>query len=623
MKSPPRVPLLAALLLLLGAALAVALVPTGLGLDRRIASELRRVAVDDLGRAPMILEDRNAARAEALSMHAMTVAGVEGIAEAVATGRIDEARAMATDAAAMYGEEPVLVDAAGATLVGPRVPETTVNALRSGATPVVFVFEGGLPRTLALVPLRLEGAWVGAAGSSSPLDASLATTLSALARSDVTVLGADGSVVASTLLGDSASVLAGALRAGGGRPESEKVAEFSVDGDAVWVASAPLADAGSVVFSRPVAHELAALPGVRRGALLAGLITLILALAVGLLVAANLTRPVAGLAEAAERISHGDFDAPVPGSRVSELDRLAASFRSMRASLQDRLIELGEANRALGERQDKLRELQAELIRRDRLASSARMAAELAHEIRNPVANVRNCLEVVRRSLPDGSDASRFADMAIDELLRMHELAEHLLDLNRPAAAGAGWCDPGEVGRQVATLSGVGDSAADVSVLAPGDPVEAAIPPDALKQILFVLVENAREAAGADAPIRLTVTDEGDSVRITVDDRGPGISDAVAAHLFDPFFTTKEAVSGVGLGLFVAEGLARRYGGRMEARNREDGPGASFLVELPRGRGAGVGVGERVEAVVDGRVVAGVDDELATGVDGQTEADST
>ena len=74
MKQKRRVPLLGALLLLLAAALAAALVPAAVALDGRVTRELRRAAVEDLGRAPMILEDRNAAREEALSMHAMTVA---------------------------------------------------------------------------------------------------------------------------------------------------------------------------------------------------------------------------------------------------------------------------------------------------------------------------------------------------------------------------------------------------------------------------------------------------------------------------------------------------------------------------------------------------------------------
>jgi signal transduction histidine kinase len=307
----------------------------------------------------------------------------------------------------------------------------------------------------------------------------------------------------------------------------------------------------------------------------------VLALAVGSVFALSLSRPVTALAEAAGRVAEGDFEAPLPSSRVEELDRLAGAFRSMRERLQARLLDLAAANRELEERQRRLHDLQAELIRQDRLSSSARLVAELAHEIRNPVANVRNCLEVVRRGLPPGADAARFADLAIDELLRMHELAESLLDLNRPFAPESGDCDPREVASQVAALSGAADGAPRVALRSGAHVPRAGIPPDALKQILFNLVQNAREADASGRPIEIVVTAEVGVVSIDVEDRGRGIPVEVLERLFDPFFTTKEAVTGVGLGLFVAEGLARRYGGRMEAANRDDGRGARCRVVVP------------------------------------------
>jgi signal transduction histidine kinase len=580
--SPGRVPLLGALLLALAVALAVALVPAGLALDRQVDDVLRRTAIEDLGRAPMILADRNAARAEALSMHAASVATTDGLAEAMRAGRNEEAVERATETAAMYGEEPVLVDAEGGWVTGPPVPDDAIERVRAGETAVVFVFDAGMPRSVAVAPLGGGAGWMGAAGTSSPMDEALATTLAALARSDVTLVGADGSLVASTLTPDSAGTLIAALDRGGSVAVSDKVEEVSSELGPVWVAVAPVADAGTVLFSRAVDQELAALPGVRRSALLAGLLTLVLALGMGALVAGSLTRPVRGLADAAVRLADGDFTSPVPEARIEEIDQLGRSFRSMRASLQTRIAQLAAANDALEDRQQRLHSLQAELIRQDRLSSSARMAAELAHEIRNPVANVRNCLEVVRRGLPEGSEGIQFADMAIDELLRMHELAEHLLDLNRPVHAGVGDCDPAEVARNVATLAGMGEQTVAVAVHAPEARTRVPLPPDALKQILFNLVDNAREAAGGDRPVEVRILPEAKTVTVDVLDRGPGIDPDVASRLFDPFFTTKDAVTGVGLGLFVAEGLARRYGGHMTASQRTDPPGALFRVVLPR-----------------------------------------
>jgi signal transduction histidine kinase len=582
-----RLPLLGAVLLLLAAALVAGLVPGGLDLDRRVTQEIRSVAVEDLGRAPMILDDRNAAQAEALSMHAMSVAGTEGLREAVEAGRLEQAAELARATAGMYGEDPVLISLDGHSVVGPTPGPDAMAGLRKGEGRLDFVFYEGMPRAVGLVALGSEFDWAGAAGSASEFGPSLASTLAGLARADVTILGPTGGLVTTTLDSATATALTRSIAAGQGRKEGEKVEEVSIESGEYWVAIGALDEAGSVVFSRSVAEELAALPGVRRSYALAGLFIIVLAIVVGAVVATLLTRPVQALATAADRVSDGDFDAPVPDSRVEELHRLGTAFRTMRDTLRTRLAELAAANQELGEKQQRLTTLQAELIRQDRLSSSARMVAELAHEIRNPVANVRNCLEVVRRGLPEDGEGVRFADMAIDELLRMHELAENLLDLNRPSDPALADCDPMAVARQVVALVRVGEEAPAIELRgADVDGLCVAMPPDALKQVLFNLVENALEASGSGSTIEIEVVRRDGSVRLDVLDAGPGISDSDLPHLFDPFFTTKGAMHGVGLGLFVAEGLVRRYGGRVEASNREERGGARLRIEVPLRREA-------------------------------------
>jgi two-component system C4-dicarboxylate transport sensor histidine kinase DctB len=121
-----------------------------------------------------------------------------------------------------------------------------------------------------------------------------------------------------------------------------------------------------------------------------------------------------------------------------------------------------------------------------------------------------------------------------------------------------------------------------------GDGVEAAMAPDAFKQVLLNLVQNSRDANTSDGPatIGIIVRREGARVSVDVVDDGPGIPDAIVPRVFDPFFTTKDAVHGVGLGLFVAEGLVRSAGGSITVRNAGDTPrtpyrGAWFHIELP------------------------------------------
>ena len=90
----------------------------------------------------------------------------------------------------------------------------------------------------------------------------------------------------------------------------------------------------------------------------------------------------------------------------------------------------------------------------------------------------------------------------------------------------------------------------------------------------------ARTTASQSCSRFITASGDGD-VAIDVLDRGHGIPPDVEDRIFDPFFTTKEAVHGVGLGLYTAQGLVRAAGGSLEAGNRSDGPGARFTVRLP------------------------------------------
>jgi signal transduction histidine kinase len=293
------------------------------------------------------------------------------------------------------------------------------------------------------------------------------------------------------------------------------------------------------------------------------------------------------LAVAAQGMTDGDFEATLPDSRIREVQRVATTFDSMRRALAARLAELRGANEALVDRNARLTALQADLMQRDRLAASGRLVTQLAHEIRNPVANLRNCLELIRRRVVDDAEAREFTDLAIDELLRMHELAEQMLDLNRPRDGGAQRSHAVNVAREVATLSSLGDSLWKTTVTSSvHESTTVALSPDALKQILFNLVQNAREAMNlaprtdSNSTIEIAVTYDGNDVAIEVRDRGPGIPEANLSRVFDPFFTTKDAVHGVGLGLFVAEGLVRSAGGKLSAGNR-DGGGAWFRVQLP------------------------------------------
>jgi signal transduction histidine kinase len=593
-----------ALLILTVTVLAAGTIPAGIVAYGRLARALDSQVRESLAMAPELLDNRWTATVDVRMMHARDVARTPGLAEALQEGRPSEAARMVEQAGATFPEAPLLVGPDGKGLIPTdSVPPHLLEATRRGEMPVEVVPEGHRVRVVSLAPIRMDERWLGAAGGTSVMGASEAATLAGLTRTEVLILTRNGQVAAASVPEDEAGILArGLLRDGldssrppAEGPETEGILETSIDGIRYLALSAPLAGDARVVFLKNLDRELSVLPLLRRIALWSGGITLVLAVLMGTLFAGRLARPVASLADASQRLADGDFQAPVESSGIREFSKVSESFHRMRTALRTRLAELeeanvrlAEANRELEDRQERLVVLQGELVQRDRLASAGRLLSQLAHEIRNPVASIRNCLEVLRRRVSTDSEAREFADMAIDELLRMHELTEQMMEVHRPRDPESSSCRVADIAREVATLlKAAADPGAGFQASVVGsEDVQARMAPDALKQVLLTLGSNAREAMEDGGPVEFVIREGEDQVRLDVLDRGPGIPREILPRIFDPFFTTKSRVQGVGLGLFTAEAVVRTYGGSIEATNREDGPGARFTIQMPLVRSA-------------------------------------
>ncbi|MEP6778465.1 MAG: HAMP domain-containing sensor histidine kinase [Gemmatimonadaceae bacterium] len=580
-----------ALLVTVGVAILAGIIPAGIALDRRLASALEVRARSDLSLAPRVLADRSTANADMMMMHAKDFAHSNGLAEALSRNDRIGALALVEEARVSLGNIPIVIGPDGKSWSGPTVDSALIAQTQKGKMPVIVRQDAGAIQNVALAPVEQNGKWVGAAGVLATMDAGAAGVLSGLTRSDVVILSAnDGMISASTLDTITTREIVNAVRASmlaSANATNETTTEYDIvaGNKRRFAVTAPLGNTGTVIFTRALSDELAVLPELRRVAFISAMVALLVALLIGAFFASRIARPVQQLAEAARALGDGSFDAPLPQSRIREVERVATTFDAMRQALAQRLAELRGVNETLVDRNERLTMLQADLMQRDRLSATGRLVAQLAHEIRNPVANLRNCLELVRRRVENDAEAREFTDLAIDELLRMHELAEQMLDLNRPRDSSLERCCPAVVAREVARLASIGQAHVAVTVTAHGTDNEIVpIAPDALKQVLLNLVQNAREAARAvsendaahSAAVEIVIERIAADLIVEVRDRGLGIPEPILARIFDPFFTTKDAVHGVGLGLFVAEGLIRTAG----ARNRADG-GAIFRIELP------------------------------------------
>lgn len=217
------------------------------------------------------------------------------------------------------------------------------------------------------------------------------------------------------------------------------------------------------------------------------------------------------------------------------------------------------------------------------LAAVGRMAAGLAHEIRNPLGAIRGASQVL-----DGDTSTERAremrQVIQEETGRLGRVVGEFLEYARPAAPERKPVDLEALARRVLrTAETAGNGIRHEIRIAPGTP-HALGDRDQLQRALANLVQNAREAAGPDGTIRIEAAPAGNNrVRIRVEDNGPGIPDDQIDQLFQPFHTTKPG--GTGLGLALVHRVAEGHGGTIEVEGRP-GRGAVFTLVLPAAEGA-------------------------------------
>jgi two-component system nitrogen regulation sensor histidine kinase GlnL len=219
------------------------------------------------------------------------------------------------------------------------------------------------------------------------------------------------------------------------------------------------------------------------------------------------------------------------------------------------------------------------------------LAAGLAHEIKNPLAGLQGSAELLAREA-EGS-TREYAHVIAREARRVDGLVRELLDLARPAALQTGSVDVHDVLRDVLVLARGVPGADTVAFAERYDP---SLPPvrgdgEKLTQVLLNLVKNALEAvAGTVSPqvvletgvaslrVRSSAGKTRPLARISIQDNGPGIPEAMLHRLFTPFSTSKP--HGTGLGLAISRRIVEAHGGRIELKNRA-GTGAEANVYVP------------------------------------------
>lgn len=301
---------------------------------------------------------------------------------------------------------------------------------------------------------------------------------------------------------------------------------------------------------------------------------------------------------------HADYEALQ--QKHAALQASEARYRELAAQLEQRVQEQVRT----------IEQAQRQLYQAEKMASIGSLAAGMAHEINNPIGFIRSNLSTAAtysKQMGKALQALRESDPARAQTVWSQFDLDFVLD-DFPGLLTESLNGADRITRIVANLKAyssidcVSDAAVDLNdavraaagVVADQLPVNIRLDADLgelrpvasdlarMNQVLFSLLQNARQALGGDGgAIRVVSRMDGNEIRIAVSDNGCGIGAEILPRIFDPFFTTRDVGKGMGLGLTVSRDIVSAQGGRIEVDSAA-GSGSTFTVCIPVGdAGAG------------------------------------
>ena len=230
-----------------------------------------------------------------------------------------------------------------------------------------------------------------------------------------------------------------------------------------------------------------------------------------------------------------------------------------------------------------IRALEETSRRQDRLAAIGRMAASIAHEIRNPLAAMRGSIQMLRADMDGESSQTELMEIILRESDRLNRIISDFLNYARPRSIIQSEVDVGELLQRTFTLLRNSAEINERQIIhedVPEMPVLVDADAEQLQQVFWNLARNALQSMPGGGELRATVRRQANKrLRIAFSDTGRGMSPEQVEHLFEPFSST---TGGTGLGLSIVYQIIRDHGGTINVRSRE-GQGTTITIELPVG----------------------------------------
>jgi signal transduction histidine kinase len=336
-----------------------------------------------------------------------------------------------------------------------------------------------------------------------------------------------------------------------------------------------------------------------RTILLLALPLVFIAAGLSVIAARSFSRPIRELSRIAGIVAAGDYFHRSAVTSRDELGELASALNNMADSLTLSRKKLEDWNRSLREEVDckveellaseataeaarkGMQKLERQLIQADRLASLGMLSATIAHEIGNPLAGLKMRLQMLLRKVLDRDPLREDLERMLGLVDRLAGFLTHLTGYVGPS--GVESAQLVNLVQVIRELEFILREEADqrnisLSLSLPDTTLQVCAQGQHLHQIFMNLILNALQASAEGGRVEVFARRDGETVRVSVRDSGPGLPDELKEKVFEPLFTTKE--QGTGLGLAIVRQLVIELGGTISLSNHLEG-GAVAEVHLP------------------------------------------
>jgi two-component system NtrC family sensor kinase len=322
--------------------------------------------------------------------------------------------------------------------------------------------------------------------------------------------------------------------------------------------------------------------------------------------------PLRTLESGTERLASGDLGFQIPVQSRDELGDLAASFNTMSRQLREAREEVTawarELEKRVEQKTQELKRADEQMIQAEKLASTGKLAAIVAHEINNPLAGILTYAKLLKKWVAECDPAKQeqirsSLDLIESESRRCGEIVKNLLVFARAAPMNPNLSDLNAVlerclqlVRHQLELAGI-QGQLDLDRTLPPVLCDVAH----IEQAVLALVMNAIEALphGGNLHLRSRHSPQTKEAILQIQDDGAGIAPEVLPNLFEPFFTTRERGHSLGLGLAITRNIVERHRGRIKVES-PPGRGTVFTITLPLRAPELAGSGEGAEPVPAG-----------------------